>query len=310
MDKSQNQINIYNLIKDLSLTCLYLPTNGVASSSFKSTKLSQFSNLVISNFSYVVPGETIFFTKEGIIFLKRCNLAYRKTVLSKLNNSEIPLIILSQDIKFGSFEKNFFSKLNIPVFQTSDLISSFESIYSSYLEFYLTKCKLVHGVLLEIYGTGVLITGRSGVGKSECALDLIKKGHRFISDDAVEKKKIHTGVIVGTSPNNIRNFLELRGVGIIDIKTIFGISAIKYLQKIELIIELVDWSLHHNKDRLFIKTNCKEIFGVKIPLLNIPVSPGRSIPSIIETAVINIRGKSMGYDATKSLIKSLKEVTT
>lgn len=307
MGRNQSRIDIYKLINDLSLTCLHLPNDKLVFFKLNSAKLSRFSNLVISSFSYLVPGETIFFTKESINFLKRCTLAYRKTVLSKLNNSEIPLIVLSQDIKFGSFEGKFFSKLKIPVFQTSELTSSFESIYSSYIEFYLTKCKLVHGVLLEIYGTGVLITGRSGVGKSEYALELIKKGHRFVSDDAVEIKKMHTGVVVGVPPSNIRNFLELRGVGIVDIKTIFGVSAVKYLQKIDLIIELVDWSLYNNKDRLFVKTKSKEIFGVKIPLLNIPVNPGRSVPSIIETAVMSIRGKSMGYDATKSLIKSLKE---
>lgn len=307
MDEIQNKISIYKIINDLSLTCLHLPTNMSVLSDLKSSKLSRFSNLVISNFSCLVPGETIFFTKECIDFLKRCNSAYKKTVFSKLNNLEIPLIIFSQDTEFASFEKKFFSKLNVPVFKTSDLTDSFNSIYNSYLEFYLTKCKLIHGVLMEIYGTGVLIKGRSGIGKSECALELIKRGHRFIADDAVEIKRLDNNSIIGVSPGNIRNFLELRGLGILDIKTIFGISAIKSLQKIDLIIELIDWSLYHSKDRLFIKTKSEEIFGVKIPLLNIPVNSGRSVPVIVETAVMNTKGHSMGYNATKNLIKALKE---
>ena len=307
MSESQNCINLYKLVSDLLLDCIYLPTNKSVHLKFKPAKTSQFLDLIVSNFSSVTPGKPIFLNNSGMSFFKRCNSAYKKTVLSKLKNSGIPLIILSKDLKFGSFEEAFFSELGVPVFQTSESEAAFYSIYNSYLDFLLNKGSSIHGVLLEICGSGVLIVGRSGVGKSECALELIKRGHRFISDDAVEIKRLDNSNIVGKSPSNIRNFLELRGVGIIDIKSIFGVSAIKYLQKIDLIIELLDWSLFYNKDRLFIESKSKEIFGVKIPLLSIPVSPGRSIPAIIETAVINVRGKNMGYDATESLIKSLKK---
>ena len=162
---------------------------------------------------------------------------------------------------------------------------------------------------MEVYGTGVLIIGRSGVGKSECALELIKRGHRFISDDAVKIKRLDNDNIVGFAPDNIRNFLELRGVGIINVKVIFGLCAVKQLQKVDLIIELIDWKLYESRNRLFVEQKSKNMLGIEVPLLQIPVSSGRSIPVIIETAVINVKGRSQGYDATESLIKNLREAS-
>ena len=306
MSKTKKQVGIYDIARGLSLECLHLPTDEFIFNKVTSAKLSRFSDLVVSNFSHVAPGESVIITNNDLDFFRRCSFRSKKKIFSKLNVLSIPLFILSKDVKYDSFCEYFFKKIKIPVFKTKEEVIFFESSYTSYLEFCLTDFKLIHGVLVEIYGTGVLLIGRSGVGKSECALELIKRGHRFISDDAVKLKRLHSSTIVGMAPDNIRNFLELRGVGIVNVKILFGFLAVKQSQKVDLIIELLDWDSYENHDRLFIKSKSKDLLGVKIPLLQIPVSPGRCISAIIETAIVNIKGKAGGYNAVESLIKNLK----
>lgn len=159
-----------------------------------------------------------------------------------------------------------------------------------------------HGVLVEVYGEGILILGDSGIGKSELAIELVKRGHRLVADDAVELRKVSNRQIVGTAPENIRHFIELRGIGIINVARLYGVGAVKVSENIDLVVELEAWDQHKNYQRTGLETETYDILGVSLPCTAIPVSPGRNLAVILETAAINNRQKKMGYNAAKELL--------
>lgn len=159
----------------------------------------------------------------------------------------------------------------------------------------------IHGVLVEVYGLGLLLTGESGVGKSEAAIELLKRGHRLIADDAVEVKAIDVNVVQGTSPELIRYYVELRGIGVVDVRQIFGLGAIKEFQNINLVVKIEQWNDNSNYDRMGLSEDTVDILGVKIPTLTVPVKPGRNLAVILEVAAMNQRQKHMGYNAAVEL---------
>ena len=159
-----------------------------------------------------------------------------------------------------------------------------------------------HGVLVEVYGEGILILGDSGIGKSELAIELVKRGHRLVADDAVELRKVSNRQIMGTAPENIRHFIELRGIGIVNVARVFGVGAVKVSESLDLIVQLEAWDPTKNYQRTGLESEYYEILGVKIPSTNIPVSPGRNLAVVLETAAINNRQKKMGYNAAKELL--------
>ena len=158
-----------------------------------------------------------------------------------------------------------------------------------------------HGVLVEVYGEGILILGDSGIGKSELAIELVKRGHRLVADDAVELRKVSNRQIMGTAPENIRHFIELRGIGIVDVRRIFGVGAIKMTEKVELVINLEPWEDGKQYDRLGMDSQTTSILDIAVPSLTIPVKPGRNLAVIIEVAAMNDRQKKMGFNAAKEL---------
>lgn len=162
-----------------------------------------------------------------------------------------------------------------------------------------------HGVLIEIYGEGVLILGESGVGKSETAIELVKRGHRLVADDAVEIRRTSNITLVGSSPDNIRHFLELRGIGIINARQLFGIGAVKVTEKIDMVVEMEIWNPEKVYDRMGVDNNYMSILGVKVPYLTLPVKPGRNLAVILEVAAMNNRQKKMGYNAAQDLLDKL-----
>ena len=162
-----------------------------------------------------------------------------------------------------------------------------------------------HGVLVEVYGEGILILGESGVGKSETAIELVKRGHRLIADDAVEIRKVSNKSLVGTSPSNIRHFIELRGIGIINVSRIFGVGAVKLTEKIDFIINIEPWDNEKTYDRMGLEDQKTEILGLEIPSITIPVKPGRNLAVIIEVAAMNTRQKKLGYNAAADLLSRL-----
>jgi HPr kinase/phosphorylase len=189
--------------------------------------------------------------------------------------------------------------------RTKDSTSNFISGLIAFLNLNLAPRITRHGVLIEIYGEGVLILGESGVGKSETAIELVKRGHRLVADDAVEIRKVSNISLVGSSPDNIRHFLELRGIGIINARRLFGMGAVKITEKVDLIVELELWNPDKIYDRMGVDNQYTSILGVKIPSLTIPVKPGRNLAVILEVAAMNNRQKKMGYNAAQELLDRL-----
>ena len=171
----------------------------------------------------------------------------------------------------------------------------------------LAPCISIHGVLVDVYGEGILIMGESGIGKSEAALELIKRGHRLITDDVVEIHKVSDDTLVGTSPEITRHFIELRGIGIIDVKTLYGVESVKETQNIDLVIRLEEWDKDREYDRLGLNEECTEFLGNKVVCHSIPIRPGRNLAIIVESAAVNHRQKKMGYNAGQELYRRVQE---
>ena len=193
----------------------------------------------------------------------------------------------------------------MPIVRTQESTSSFMATMISFLNVELAPRITRHGVLVEAYGEGILILGDSGVGKSETAIELVKRGHRLIADDAVEIRRVSNRTLVGTSPDNIRHFLELRGIGIINARRLFGMGSVKMTEKIDMIVKLEHWDPAKVYDRMGMENEYTTILGLKVPSLTIPVKPGRNLAIILEVAAMNNRQKKMGYNAAQELLANL-----
>jgi len=225
----------------------------------------------------------------------------RKEVLNKLFSSRIPCLIFARELEPCENVMEAANKYAIPILQTNKTTSYFMSELINYLKVELAPRISIHGGLVDVFGEGVLIMGESGIGKSEAALELIKRGHRLVADDVVEIKKVSDDTLLGTSPEIIRYLIELRGIGIIDCKTLFGVESVKEVQTIDLVIKLEDWDPDKEYDRLGLKEEYTEILGNKVICHSIPIRPGRNLSIIVESAAINHRQKAMGYNAALEL---------
>ena len=198
-------------------------------------------------------------------------------------------------------------KYNIPILLSDKMTSSFMAEVIRWLNVKLAPCITIHGVLVDVYGEGLLIMGESGIGKSEAALELIRRGHRLVTDDVVEIRKVSDETLVGTSPAITKHFIELRGIGIIDVKTLFGVECVKDSQSIDLVVKLEDWKKEKDYDRLGMEEDYAEFLGNKVVCHSIPIRPGRNLAIICETAAINYRQKKMGYNATEELFRRVQK---
>ncbi|MCL2187178.1 MAG: HPr(Ser) kinase/phosphatase [Defluviitaleaceae bacterium] len=234
-------------------------------------------------------------------YLTRLEEGFRSENLRRIFQHRIPAIIICR--KLGIFPEmlDYAERYDVPVFSTTSTTTDFISEIIRWMKVQLAPRITMHGCLLDIYGVGTLICGESGVGKSEMALELIKRGHRFIADDAVEVRRVSSETLIGSCPANIRYFLELRGIGIIDVMQMFGVQSIKPTQNIDLIINLELWDGTRTYDRLGQVEEFTEILGNKINSHSIPIRPGRSLSILCESAAINHRQKKLGYNAADAL---------
>lgn len=214
-------------------------------------------------------------------------------------------VILTRNLTVSDTMLAKAKEYQVPFFRTSDNTSEFIAALIATLNVELAPRITRHGVLVEVYGEGLLLFGESGVGKSEAAIELIKRGHRLIADDAVEIRRVSNRTLIGTSPENIRHFLELRGIGIINARKLFGIGSVKVTEKIDLIVNLEQWDSSKVYDRMGMETQYTEILGIQVPSLTIPVKPGRNLAVIIEVAGMNNRQKKMGYNSAQELMNKL-----
>jgi len=216
-----------------------------------------------------------------------------------------PCMVIARKLKVFSEMVDVSKKYGIPIFISSDTTSSFMAGLIKYLNVELAPRITKHGVLIEVYGEGILILGESGVGKSETALELVKRGHRLVADDVVEVRKVSDETLFGTAPDIIRHFIEIRGIGILDVKNLYGVGSVKVTENINLVIQLELWDEKKHYDRLGLEDTFTDILGVNVPSLNIPVRPGRNLAIIVEVAAMNTRQKKMGYNAARVLNERL-----
>jgi len=216
-----------------------------------------------------------------------------------------PAVIISRGIEPDGFMLQSAKKHKVPLLLSTDSTSNIVAALVAYLNVKLAPRVTRHGVLVEVYGEGILLVGDSGVGKSETAIELIKRGHRLIADDAVEIRRVSNISLVGQAPENIRYFIELRGIGIINARRIFGMSAVKIQEKIDMAINLELWDATKSYDRIGMESEYTEILGIRVPVLTIPVKPGRNLAVIIEVAAMSNRQKKMGYSAAQELLSNL-----
>ena len=231
----------------------------------------------------------------------------RVEIYQKLLEHKVPCIIFSNELQPDESFIEIAQKNDIPVFGTCKKTSSFMGELIRWLNVKLAPCISIHGVLVDVYGVGVLIMGESGIGKSEAALELIKRGHRLVTDDVVELRKVSDDTLIGSAPDITKHFIELRGIGIIDVKTLFGVSSVKDTGNIDLVIRLEDWSKDKEYDRLGLEEEYVDYLGNKIASHTIPIRPGRNLALICESAAVNHRQKKMGYNAAQELYKRVQE---
>ncbi len=236
-----------------------------------------------------------------ISYLSRMTGEERRDSLDKLLQRDIPCIIVTRGMDTPQEMIDLADKYNVPLFSVDVPTSRFMSALIAYLNIQLAPEVTMHGVLVEVYGEGILLLGDSGVGKSEAAIELVKRGHRLDADDAVEIKRVSDKSLVGSSPEIIRHFIELRGIGIIDVKHIFGMGSVKDSEKIDLVIKLEPWVAGKVYDRLGMSTEYETILDLSVPALTIPVKPGRNLAVIVEVAAMNNRQHRMGYNAAEAL---------
>ena len=202
------------------------------------------------------------------------------------------------------------SENDVPVLGTKRSTSEFMAELIFCLSEQLAPCISIHGVLVDVYGEGLLIMGESGIGKSEAALELVRRGHRLVTDDVVEIRKINEHTLIGTSPDITRYFIEVRGIGIIDVKALYGVECVKEKQQIDLVIKLEDWKKENEYDRLGLEDEYAEFLGNKVACHSLPIRPGRNLAVICETAAVNHRQKKMGYNAAQELYRRVQENIT
>ena len=297
-------VTLKQIIDEFRLEILYCPGDP--------------ANILISENDITRPGLQLmgfyeYFNPERLQIIGKMEFAYLSTLeenertehLRMLFEQHIKCLCLSRGLPCFAEMLTLAQQYDIPVLRTSESTSHFTSNLLSFLNLHLAPRVTRHGVLIEIYGEGIFITGESGVGKSECAIELVKRGHRLVADDAVELRKVSNTNLVGTSPENIRHFLELRGIGIINVRRLFGMGAVKLQQEIDMIIELEPWDSSKTYDRMGVDEQYANILGVKVPSMTIPVKPGRNTAGIMEVAAMNSRQKKMGYNATEELLHNL-----
>lgn len=243
-------------------------------------------------------------------FLENMEEDEKEKIYDMLLSYKIPCIIFCRNLKPDDSLIEKANKANVPVFSTETPTSAFSAEIIRWLNVELAPCISIHGVLVDVYGVGVLIMGESGIGKSEAALELIKRGHRLVSDDVVEIRKVSDETLVGTAPDITRHFIELRGIGIVDVKMLYGVQSVRETQNIDLVITLEEWDRDKEYDRLGLEEQYTEFLGNKVVCHQLPIRPGRNLAIIVETAAINHRQKSMGYNAAQELYKRVQQNMT
>ena len=300
---AEYSVDLARIIKEFSLETIYLPAEP--------------EEILITNNDINRPGLQLggyyeFFDNTRIQIIGRSEESYIKHFkveeyfanIDEFFSKKPAAVILSRGLTLeGFFEAA--EKYGVPLLRTDEATSAFMAQIIAFLNLSLAPRITRHGVLIEVYGEGILLLGESGVGKSETAIELVKRGHRLIADDAVEIRRVSSKSLVGAAPSNIRHFIELRGIGIVNVSRIFGVGAVKLTEKIDFVINIEPWDSEKVYDRMGLEEQTTEILGMELPSVTIPVKPGRNLAVIIEVAAMNNRQKKLGYNAAADLLSRL-----
>lgn len=297
-------VSLQNIINEFKLEALFLPKSA--------------EEILITENDVTRPGLQLmgfyeYFSAERIQVFGKMEFAYLQTIdektrferLNLLFSKKIPCVVITRELEVIPEVLEAAEKQGIPLLLSKESTSTFLASLIAFLNLKLAPRITRHGVLIEVYGEGLLIVGESGVGKSETAVELIKRGHRLVADDAVEIRKVSNISLIGSSPDNIRHFLEIRGIGIINARRLFGMGAVKVTEKIDLVVGLEQWDSDKIYDRMGMDNEYTSILGVNVPSMTIPVKPGRNLAVILEVAAMNNRQKKMGYNAAQELLENL-----
>ena len=259
-------------------------------------------------FDYYPQNRIQLFGATEISFINRMTVEEKTIIIKKLCQPEVPAFLVSRGLDIPEEMIQYATEKEIPVILSNRNTTRLNANVMNFLEEHLAERDSQHGVLVEIYGMGVMITGESGIGKSETALELIERGHRLVADDRVELYMMDESRIIGEAPEILRHLIEIRGVGVIDIMNMFGVGSVRDRTVVDIVINLKHWDNEGNFDRLGNKVENRRFFNVDVPLLNIPVRVGRNLATIIEVAAMNVRAKELGYDATAQFESNLSRL--
>lgn len=304
MANQQFSIPLSRIVSEFHLEKIY-EASDFDSIEVTSSELNRPGMQLVGFFDYFDPRRIQILGKVEISYLQEFSHEQKQACFDKLVSTKMPMIVVTRSLEVFPELLEAAKKHNVSVFRCGESTSFFMSALISYLNVHLAPRITRHGVLVEVHGEGVLILGESGVGKSETAVELVKRGHRFVADDAVELKRVSDRTLVGNAPENIRYFIEIRGIGIVDIRRLFGMGSVKETEKVDMIIHLEPWEDSKQYDRLGLVDEYTNILGVNIPSVTIPVRPGRNLAIIVEVAAMNNRQKRMGYNAAEELNQRL-----
>lgn len=300
MNVDEYKLPLKKVIEEFELEKIY-ETDDLDSVMITNTDVNRPGLQMVGFFDYFDNSRIQIMGKVEFTYLEQFHADERAEKIEKLMSQHISALIVTRGLQIFPEMIELAEKYNVPLLRSESGTSAFMSALIAYLNVQLAPRRTRHGVLVEVYGEGILILGESGVGKSETAIELVKRGHRLVADDAVEIKRVSDKTLVGSSPEIIRHFVELRGIGIIDVKEIFGIGAVKDTENIDMIIHLEPWEEGKQYDRLGMVDEYTNIMGINVPSLTIPVKLGRNLAVIVEVASMNNRQKRMGYNAAVEL---------
>lgn len=303
-----NGVSVRKMIEDLNLKVVYMPEE--IDYTIESSDINRPGLQFAGYFDYFAFDRLQVVGQSEYSYLERQESDEKSDIFESIYKHEIPAVVVTRGLESRPESIEMAKKYKRIILSTNMATTKFINRISNYLSEELAPTQTVHGVLVDIYGIGMLITGDSGVGKSETALELVKRGHSLVADDAVEIKKIEDDVLVGCAPEMLRYFMEIRGIGILDIKSLYGVGAVKSTKFVDVVINLENWQDGKYYDRLGIDEEYRDILGVKVEQITVPVKPGRNLAMIVEVAARNHRQKKMGYNAAKTFNERLMERLT
>lgn len=302
--ESNYSIPLTSLINEFSLEKVYVPEN-LDDILVHTTEVNRPGLQLSGFFGHFEPSRIQIIGRAEHNYLDKLNSDKRNESLTNFFEKKPVAVVVSSELEIFPELLERAEYFEVPLLRTVERTSAFVASLIASLNLSLAPRITRHGVLVEVYGEGMLILGESGVGKSETAIELVKRGHRLIADDAVEIKRVSSKTLVGSAPEIIRHYVELRGIGIVDVKRIFGVGAVKMTEKIDMIVNLEPWESGKIYDRLGLETEVTEILGIEIPTTLIPVRPGRNLAIILEIAAMNNRQKRMGYNTAVEFNKRI-----